>query len=418
MKRHLQRRWLKGSATVVVALACVWGAVAAWGKLDGASVRPAGCFGRYAVTAQVPVHLIDRAFQFYWGDVQTYRESAVAYEARLREALARARQDGGLIEEPKLIGPGSGTLFVRQEELGAPYDPNASEVVGLTHIDGVTFEYKKRTVNRLRGLAKERAQEILAAAHGYQESESPTEDAFCVGDGVLTLARQRGWYESVQLGGTFNLHGFAYGFLLSIRAAPGGEMDSNDLEDRRQAMLQAAGAGNTTVRSAVPVAQGYPGERLLYVERQDESQFPVYEWEGAPEPAARHGPPERVVLHIWPERRGDFSAANSLVRAAQEGKHDKPFLFEVRPLPLQAKPPRQPFAPAGEESKLPWAIRLLNRQTMEPLAGRAYTLHRNDKAVFKGRSDPEGYTLTQNIDYFETLTVRVEAETESASSGE
>lgn len=406
MKRHLKRRWFTGSAICAAALACAWVVVAAW----GASARPVECFGRYKVTAAVPVHLDDRSFQIYWGDIQTYRESAQAYEERLRDLLARARQDGGLIEEPRDFGPGGGTLFVRQEELGAPYDPNASEVVGLVHLDGVSFEYKKRTVNRLRELAKERTQEILAAVQTYQEGTSQTADGFCLGDGVLALPRQRGWYESVQLGGTLSEHGFAYRFLLSIRAAPGGEMDPNDLEDRRQVLLQAVGAKNRTVRSERSVAQGYPDERLLYLERQDGAQFPVYEWHGVPERSAGTGPADHVVLHIWPEGQGDAAAAGFLVRATEAGKHDRPFLFEVTRLTPPARPLAQPVAPAAEESKMPWTIRLLNRQTMEPLAGRAYTLRRNDKQVFKGRSDREGFTLTQNVDYFEQLSVDMSEE--------
>lgn len=48
------------------------------------------CIGRLAVTAETPLQFLESSAQFYWGDIETYREDAASYAQRLLAAQASA----------------------------------------------------------------------------------------------------------------------------------------------------------------------------------------------------------------------------------------------------------------------------------------------------------------------------------------
>ncbi|PJR25853.1 hypothetical protein ASJ34_14665 [Xanthomonas campestris pv. campestris] len=58
------------------------------------------CIGRLAVTAETPLQFLESSAQFYWGDIETYREDAASYAQRLLAAQASA-SDGPTSPRPE-----------------------------------------------------------------------------------------------------------------------------------------------------------------------------------------------------------------------------------------------------------------------------------------------------------------------------
>jgi hypothetical protein len=377
--------------------------------LQNASATGASaCLGRYSIATAAQISITNTEFQIYWGDIRTYRESASMYEHRLSEALAGAQREGALIEPPEQINRTQSAIFVRQEELGPPFDPNASEIVGLAHIDGVTFEYKKRTVNRLRELAKERTRLIIEAAQKHAQQVTQVVPAgFCLTDGTLHVPKQANWREAVTARGILIEHGIRYHFLLQISPALTGERAKSDLAYRRSLMQKATSAQSEPSPLTRPVEREHHRRslRLLTVRNKQMPAFPVLEIEKVIHFGGVQGG-DRITVHIWPEDPSHAAAtrylASTMIRSAP------PSFLEVAPAPPHRHfPTEKPEAPAVVESKMPWSTQLKRRQTDQPLAHALYELRNEGKTVFRGRTNDQGFTMTQNVDYFEQWDVVV-----------
>lgn len=57
-------------------------------RQQAVAVRPDYCIGRLAVTAHEPVQFLGGAYQFYWGDIDTWREDEASYRRRVLAAQA------------------------------------------------------------------------------------------------------------------------------------------------------------------------------------------------------------------------------------------------------------------------------------------------------------------------------------------
>lgn len=377
------------------------------------AAEPTYCIGRYLVRGQMPLQIQERSFQFYWGDIQTWRESSAAYERRLHQVHRQAVAAGMLIKPPVRFGANKGMLMVTHEEGERPFDPNASLVVAYVHHSGITFEFKKRTVNRLLQVAELRAKEILESAYGVSAQSLPLKSAmsgFCVTDGLLTLVPLKGWHESALIDGSFIRNGFAYRFLLSISSVTD-DKEAADLEYRRQLLLKATAGEQAFLREAQPARSAATHEgvvRILNVLRDDGKSFPVYEWR-APRSMGGSQNGLALYLYIWPADMKDGGKAGEyLVKAARAQERTDPLLLDIRLAGGgETIQPVRTATPQVEESMMPYVVRFHDRQTSAPLPGRLYRLHYNGKQVYEGRTDKNGLTYTQNVGYFETWDVVV-----------
>ncbi|NJB78841.1 hypothetical protein GGR65_001843 [Xanthomonas sp. 3376] len=148
------------------------------------------CIGRLAVTTDVPLHFLGSSAQFYWGDIDTYREDAASYEQRLLSAQASA-SDGKvrqLIKPVETLAQDDGRVIVAHAEDALPLDPNVIQVTGFAHRDGTTFRFQKTAISRLQDITERRTKEILAS---ITSSASPFPPAAQSQQGVLRHARHR-----------------------------------------------------------------------------------------------------------------------------------------------------------------------------------------------------------------------------------
>lgn len=379
------------------------------------AAEPTYCIGRYLVKGQMPLQIQERSFQFYWGDIQTWRESSEAYERRLLQVRKKAVATGMLIKPPVRFGANKGMLMVTHEEGERPFDPNASLVVAYVHHSGITFEFKKRTVNRLLQVAELRAKEILESARGVTAqslSDTSAMNGFCVADGLLTLVPLKGWHESALIDGSFIRNGFAYRFLLSISSVTD-DKEAADLEYRRQLLLKATAGEQALLREAQSARSSATPEgvvQILNVVRDDGKTFPAYEWRAPRSMGSQNG--LALYLYIWPADIKDGGKGGEyLVKAARAQKQTGPLLLDIRSAGGGGTAQRVPAAtPQVEESMMPYVVRFHDRQTMAPLPGRLYRLHYNGKQVYEGRTDKNGLTFTQNVGYFEAWDVVVPPE--------
>jgi hypothetical protein len=381
------------------------------------AAQGADCVGRHLVSGKTQQLQIEkRSYQFYWGTIQTWRESESAYERRLQDSHRKAVATRMLIKPPARFGANKGMLMVTHEEGERPFDPNASLVVAYSHNAGVSFEFKKRTVNRLLKVAELRAKEVLESARGMPRetlARAASSSSFCVSDGLLTLLPLHGWYESAQIEGSFTDNGASFRFLFSVSSITDGQRKT-DIAYRRGLLLEAVAGERVAAIEAAAVggaaeAQGEP--RIVRIQRKDGKSFPAYEW-SALESAASGRNALAPYLYIWPaDRQGRSREADYLVKAAKGEKRAVPLWFDIR-LAGSAKARQQARVPApqAEESMMPYVARVEHRQTAAPVQGALYRLRRNGKQVYEGRTDKDGLTLTQNVGYFDSLEVEVPPE--------
>lgn len=368
-----------------------------------ASARPdqPDCVGRYLLSGDVTPTIHGRSFQFYWGDIKTWRESDSAYARRLNDARKSAERAGTLLKAPVRMDKKMGMLMVTNEEGAPPHDPYASLVIGYAHDTGVTFEVKKRTVNRLLEVAELRTREILESVQPSSPNKpSVGATAFCVGDGVITLAPQKGWHESFRIDGSFNAGRYKYDFLLSVSPVKRQELVAPDLESRRYTMATAVGARK--VRN-IEKQQGSNGAaQLLSIEDLSGKQFIVYEWRGSapPDDVSRSPIPH---LYIWSSKSNGKASDAHLTAVARANKTEMPIFLSIRSSGKVVGLATSQAKPQVEESKLPYSVQLTDRQTQMLLTNTAYEILIDGKKVYEGRSDKDGYTFTQNIDYLENI---------------
>lgn len=403
----------QGSRRGVLLLAALLAPLALLLTSTALAAQGTDCVGRHLVSGKAQQLQIEkRSFQFYWGTIQTWRESESAYERRLQDSHRKAAAARMLIKAPVRFGANKGMLMVTQEEGERPFDPNASLVVAYSHNAGVTFEFKKRTVNRLLRVAELRAKEILESARGMPQqtlARAASSAAFCLTDGLLTLLPLQGWYESAQIDGSFTDNGAAFRFLLSVSSLTD-EQHKTDSAYRRGLLLDAA-AGELIAAIETAAVQAGGTSRIVWIQRKDGKSFPAYEWSALETPvsgANKFAP----YLYVWPaERQGRSREAEYLVRAAKAEKRAVPLWLNLR-LAGSAQSRQQASVPApqAEESMMPYVVRIEHRQTALPAQGALYRLHRNGKQLYEGRTDKDGLTFTQNVGYFDNLEVVIPPE--------
>ena len=362
-------------------------------------VRPDYCIGRLAVTAHEQVQFLGGAYQFYWGDIDTWREDEASY--RRRVPAAQAPVDGARVRE--LLKPveklprDAGVLIVAREEDQAPFDPNVVQVTGFIHRDGTTVRFRKRAVSRLQAVTEQRAREILASGATSSTAFPPAKqaaDGFCVMHAMLTLAPLPGWHETTRTEGSFALQGVPYRFSLRTRYLR--SLSLNELEAHNQRLLLAELAGGTKDSALVP--EVLHANASLLTLRTPSGSKRIVEWR-VPASSASHATPA-IFLYLWPQSdaptaREDAAFMRWLNSHEQRGM---PLLTvaPVRPAATQARPAAVP-----EESKVVYRMQL-SYPGKQDAGKRHYLILRDNQQVDEGRSDAQGFTRAHNADYDET----------------
>lgn len=363
------------------------------------------CAGRYLVEGPPSMRIDDSRFNYYWGDIATWSESMSAYTERLATAQRVAEETGKLSRPILRTNEYSGMLIFTYEDDGPPFDPNTTLLLGYAHHDGVTVEFKKRTVNRLLDVAQLRTREILGALRPRPaQLASLSSASFCAGDGVITLVPQVGWYEATQINGTFSIEDHKYKFLFLANPLRSRELSPNDLSARRATMAEIANAKlvkgvdePADVEAPPVIASEQATMHLLNAENSQGRKFIVYEWRGASVPDNAMVP----YLYIWSaaDETSDQGEAQ-LIKAAHASPTSKPLYIRFSPL-AQAKGMVTMSAPVHEESRVPYSMRLTYYGGKSSAPGLRYSIFRNGKLVYKGWSDNNGFTDALNADYLE-----------------
>jgi hypothetical protein len=370
------------------------------------------CAGRYLVEGPSDMRIDGSRFSYYWGDIETWSESSSAYTERLARAQ-RAAEDTGKLSRPIVrTNENSGMLMFTHEEDAPPFDPNTTLLQGYAHRDGVTVEFKKRTVNRLLDVAQLRTREIIGALQPRPPRlASISSESFCAGDGVITLAPQAEWYEATAINGTFSVSGHKYKFLFSVHPLKSPELNQNDLSGRRETVADMAGAKQvqgehepTNAETRPVIVPKHGAMHLLSAENSEGRKFVIYEWRGASSSA-----PNNVMvpyLYIWSvaDTADDRSDAQ-LVKAAHDSPTDMPLYVRFVQL-AQTRGAVTVSAPVQEESRVPYSKRLTYPDGTESAQGVRYSVFRNSELVAEGRSDKNGFTEALNADYLETWEIK------------
>lgn len=371
------------------------------------------CAGRYLVEGPPSMQIDGSHFSYYWGDIRTWSENSSAYTERLAKAQ-RAAEGAGKLSRPVVrTNENSGMVMFTYEEDAPPFDPNTTLLHGYAHRDGVTVEFKKRTINRLLDVAELRTREIIGALQPRPSRlASLSSQSFCAGDGVITLAPQIGWYEATEINGTFSVGGHKYKFLFSVNPLKSPEFNQNDLSGRRETVAEMAGAKQLQGEDEPTNAEAHPviaprnaAMQLLSAENSDGRKFVIYEWRGASSSA----PNNAMVpyLHIWSvaDTTDDQSDAQ-LVKAAHDSPTDRPLYVRFARL-AEAKGAVTVSAPVQEESQVPYSRRITYPGRTASAQGVRYSVFRNGQLVAEGRSDKNGFTEALNADYLDTWEIKI-----------
>ena len=363
------------------------------------AAQPDYCIGRLALTAHEPVQFLGGAYQFYWGDIDTWREDEASY--RQRVLAAQAPVDGARVRE--LVKPveklpqDQGVLIVAREEDQAPFDPNVVQVTGLIHRDGTTVRFRKRAVSRLQAVTELRAREILAASTTYGTPFPPArqaQDGFCVMHGMVKLAPLPGWHETTRTEGKFMLQGTAYRFSLRTRYLR--SLSLNELEVHNQRLVLPELAGGTT-ESMLEEQALHANASLLTLQTPSGSKR-IVEWR-LPASSASHATPA-VFLYLWPQSDAPTAQEDAAFMdwLNSHEPQDMPLLTlaSVRASAAQARPAAVP-----EESKVVYRMQL-SYPGKQDAGNRHYLILRDNQQIDEGRSDAQGFTRAHNADYDET----------------
>lgn len=365
------------------------------------------CAGRYLVEGPPSTQIDGSNFYYYWGDITTWNENSSAYAARLVKAQAAAEEAGRLSRPIERTKENLGMLMFTFEEEAPPFDPNTTLLHGYAHLDGVTVEFKKQTVNRLLEVAQLRTREIMKALQPRPPRlASLSSDSFCAGAGMIRLTPQVGWYEGAEINGTFSVGSQKYKFLFSVKLLKSPEFNQNDLTGRRQTVAEMAGAkqirGEEITTIAEPSSVGVPKKgmmQLLNAENSEGKKFVIYEWRGASKGVTNNA--MVPYLYIWSVENNTSDQSDAqLIKAALDSPMDRPLYIDFAEL-VESKRAMTVAAAVLEESRVPYSSRITYLGGTVSAQGVKYSVFRNGQLVLEGHSDENGFTEALNADYLE-----------------
>ncbi|WP_240475870.1 hypothetical protein [Xanthomonas arboricola] len=375
-------------------------------------VNTSYCIGRLAVTTDVPLHFLGSSAQFYWGDIDTYREDAAGYEQRLLSAQAPA-SDGKvrqLIKPVERLAQDDGRVIVAHAEDTLPLDPNVVQVTGFAHRDGTTFRFQKTAISRLQDITERRTKEILASITSSASPFPPaaqSQQGFCVMHGTVNLAPGHDWHEASRVEGEFTLQEARYRFSLRSRYLRSLSLNEQEVTNQRDLLVALAGAvpgSGLAPISELSGAAGKPSQgsaRLLEMTTADGKQQ-VYEWHMPAVSTAPNTP--ATFLYIWPAS-GQASArdqANFMRWVVAHPQQTTP-LLQIQQM---ASSVIRQATPAVEESRLVYRMQL-HYHGDQAAGGRHYVIYKDGQKVDDGRSDTNGFTKAHNADYDQIWTTKV-----------
>ncbi|PPT34630.1 hypothetical protein XarbCFBP8132_21155 [Xanthomonas arboricola] len=371
------------------------------------------CIGRLAVTTDVPLHFLGSSAQFYWGDIDTYREDAASYAQRLLSAQASA-SDGKvrqLVKPVETLAQDDGRVIVAHAEDTLPLDPNVVQVTGFAHRDGTTFRFQKTAISRLQDITERRTKEILASITSSASPFPPaaqSEQGFCVMHGTVNLAPGHDWHEASRVEGEFTLQETRYRFSLRSRYLRSLSLNAQEVTNQRDLLLALAGAVPDSGLAPISELSGADGNqsqgsaRLLEMTTADGKQQ-VYEWHM---PAVSTAPSTPATfLYIWPAS-GQASARDqaNFMRWVMSHPQQTTPLLQIQQMASSVI--RQQATPAVEESRLVYRMQL-HYHGDQAAGGRHYVIYKDGQKVDDGRSDANGFTKSHNADYDQVWTTKV-----------
>lgn len=376
-------------------------------------VNTSYCIGRLAVTTDVPLHFLASSAQFYWGDIDTYREDAASYAQRLLTAQASA-SDGKvrqLIKPVETLAQDDGRVIVAHAEDTLPLDPNVVQVTGFAHRDGTTFRFQKTAISRLQDITERRTKEILASITNSASPFPPaaqSQQGFCVMHGTVNLAPGHDWHEASRVEGEFTLQETRYRFSLRSRYLRSLSLNEQEVTNQRDLLVALAGAvpgSGLAPISELSGADRNPSQgsaRLLEMTTAD-GTHQVYEWHMPAVSTAPNTP--ATFLYIWPAS-GQASAqdqANFMRWVVAHPQQTTP-LLQIQQIASSVI--RQQATPAVEESRLVYRMQL-HYHGDQAAGGRHYVIYKDGQKVDDGRSDANGFTKAHNADYDQVWTTKV-----------
>ncbi|WP_258077329.1 hypothetical protein [Xanthomonas arboricola] len=376
-------------------------------------VNTSYCIGRLAVTTDVPLHFLGSSAQFYWGDIDTYREDAAGYEQRLLSAQASA-SDGKvrqLIKPVETLAQDDGRVIVAHAEDTLPLDPNVVQVTGFAHRDGTTFRFQKTAISRLQDITERRTREILASITGSASPFPPaaqSQQGFCIMHGTVNLAPGHDWHEASRVEGEFTLQETRYRFSLRSRYLRSLSLNEQEVTNQRDLLVALAGAvpgSGLAPISELSGADGNPSQgsaRLLEMTTAD-GTHQVYEWHMPAVSTAPNTP--ATFLYIWPAS-GQASAQDQSNFRRWVVAHPQQATPLLQIQQMASSVIRQQATPAVEESRLVYRMQL-HYHGDQAAGGRHYVIYKDGQKVDDGRSDANGFTKSHNADYDQVWTTKV-----------
>lgn len=376
-------------------------------------VNTSYCIGRLAVTTDVPLHFLGSSAQFYWGDIDTYREDAASYAQRLLSAQASA-SDGKvrqLIKPVETLAQDDGRVIVAHAEDTLPLDPNVVQVTGFAHRDGTTFRFQKTAISRLQDITERRTKEILASITNSASPFPPaaqSQQGFCVMHGTVNLAPGHDWHEASRVEGEFTLQEMRYRFSLRSRYLRSLSLNEQEVTNQRDLLVALAGAvpgSGLAPISELSGADRNPSQgsaRLLEMTTAD-GTHQVYEWHMPAVSTAPNTP--ATFLYIWPAS-GQASAQDqtNFMRWVMAHPQQTTPLLQIKPMASNGE--HQQATPAVEESRLVYRMQL-HYHGDQAAGGRHYVIYKDGQKVDDGRSDANGFTKAHNADYDQVWTTKV-----------
>ncbi|MBB3761808.1 hypothetical protein [Xanthomonas arboricola] len=376
-------------------------------------VKTSYCIGRLAVTTDVPLHFLGSSAQFYWGDIDTYREDAASYAQRLLSAQASA-SDGKvrqLIKPVETLAQDDGRVIVAHAEDALPLDPNVVQVTGFTHRDGTTFRFQKTAISRLQDVTERRTKEILASITSSASPFPPaaqSQQGFCIMHGTVNLAPGHDWHEASRVEGEFTLQETRYRFSLRSRYLRSLSLNEQEVTNQRELLLALAGAvpdpGLAPI-SELPGAASNPsqGSASLLEMTTAEGTQQVYEWHMPAVSTVPNMP--ATFLYIWPAS-GQASAQDQANFRRWVVAHPQQTTPLLQIQQMASSVIRQQATPAVEESRLVYRMQL-HYHGDQAAGGRHYVIYKDGQKVDDGRSDANGFTKAHNADYDQVWTTKV-----------
>lgn len=376
-------------------------------------VNTSYCIGRLTVTTDVPLHFLGSSAQFYWGDIDTYREDTASYEQRLLSAQASA-SDGKvrqLIKPVERLAQDDGRVIVAHAEDTLPLDPNVVQVTGFARRDGTTFRFQKTAISRLQDITERRTKEILASITSSASPFPPaaqSQQGFCIMHGTVNLAPGHDWHEASRVEGEFTLQETRYRFSLRSRYLRSLSLNEQEVTNQRDLLLALAGAvpgpGLAPI-SELPGAASNPsqGSASLLEMTTAEGTQQVYEWHMPAVSTAPNTP--ATFLYIWPAS-GQASAQDQSNFRRWIVAHPQQATPLLQIQQMASSVIRQQATPAVEESRLVYRMQL-HYHGDQAAGGRHYVIYKDGQKVDDGRSDANGFTKSHNADYDQVWATKV-----------